>query len=108
MFEKGKSGNPNGRPKKGSAWADIYNEILDSSIITMTLEIDGQIIQRSLKVQDNKTMRYALGVKLLEEGLTGNVQAIKEMSDRTEGKPRDKVQISDDDNNKTFTVVFND
>jgi len=116
MFEKGTSGNPNGRPKKGRAWADVYDTVLDSTSITVTVNVNGEIQQHCIKgeveeedgAKKQVSMRYLLGVKLLEEGLSGNVNAIKELADRTEGRPRDKVEITEEENSKTFTVTFND
>jgi len=105
LFKKGESGNPSGRPKKGYAWADVYNNILE---INLSLKFNGEKRQIDISSEPKQKMRYILGLSLLEQGLLGNVKAIQELADRTEGKPRDKVEITDEENNRTFTVTFDD
>ena len=85
-FKPGVSGNPRGRPKKGDAWADVANEILGakSVILTITSE-DGKTKELSLGC--NKTLRHAVIFAQVNAALNGNIQAAKELADRTEGRP---------------------
>jgi hypothetical protein len=80
-FEKGKSGNPEKQWKKGQsgnlngrrgAARDILNKILDTEV-------------------DEKTKREMLLNKLVSMANRGNLAAIKEVLDRTEGKSTEFV-----------------
>lgn len=84
QFKKGQSGNPKGRPKKGSAIADILNEIGKE-----TIEVDGRKI----------TKREAVMKKVYAEAIKGNNWAVQFIADRTEGKAIDRIILpySDDE-----------
>ena len=69
QWKKGQTGNPNGR--RGAA-RDILNKILDSEV-------------------DDKTEREMLLNKLVNMANRGNLAAIKEVLDRTEGKSTEYV-----------------
>ena len=100
-WKPGQSGNPNGRPPKGDAWSDIYNEILDSKEIDLeitNINDKGEEKTKKINLTSKRKMRYALGVALLKEGLKGNVTAIKELSDRTVGRAVQKVNINEVEN----------
>ena len=95
LWLPGKSANPDGRPKKGNAWADVYNSILDSNEISLTL-INGDDTEEINIKSPKNTIRYALGVALAKEALAGNINAIKELSDRTVGKAPQTLTVKDD------------
>ena len=69
MWKKGQSGNPNGRR---NAAKDILNKLLDSEM-------------------DDRSQREALLSKLLQMGMRGDLGAIKEVLDRTEGKSKEHI-----------------
>jgi phage I-like protein len=66
-FQKGQSGNPKGRPKKGTAMADALRTVLNKS-------------------KDGKQNKRALAEKVVEMALSGNTEAIKLVFDRMDGK----------------------
>ena len=77
-FEKGKSGNPKTQWKKGqsgnpngrrNAAKDILNELLETEI-------------------EDRTQKERLLSKLIQMGMRGDLGAIKEVLDRTEGKSK--------------------
>ena len=68
-WKKGESGNPNGRR---NAAKDILNKLLDSEI-------------------DDRSQREALLSKLLQMGMRGDLGAIREVLDRTEGKSKEHI-----------------
>lgn len=77
-FKKGQSGNPAGRPKKGSAIADILNDIGNETIVIK----DGKEI----------TKRQAVLYKVYEHAVKGESWAVNFIADRTEGKALERVQ----------------
>lgn len=74
-FQKGVSGNPSGRPP----------------------DVMGQAIRKVLAEKDPATKKKnaeALARKLFQMGMAGNVEAIKELNNRSDGKVKDKVELS--------------
>ena len=105
-WKKGKSGNPNGRPKKGEAWADVANELLISKEIDITMKMPNGKVKR-LNLESDRSFRHAVIVGMIKEAMNGNVQAARELADRTEGKPKQEREIT----NKTEPIqvmVIND
>ena len=70
QFKPGNKANPNGRR---SAAKDILNKLLDTSA-------------------DKKTRREQLMDKLILMAERGNLNAIKEVMDRTEGRSREYIE----------------
>ena len=68
-WKKGESGNPNGRR---NAAKDILNQLLDVEI-------------------DDRTQREQLMLKLIQMGMRGDLGAIREVLDRTEGKSKEHI-----------------
>jgi hypothetical protein len=79
-FSKGKSGNPGGRRKE--------KQFLDA----LSMEI---------AATDGRSLR-AIASKLLEMAVSGDMQAIKEVADRLDGKPAQTVDATIEDN-RTIT-----
>lgn len=85
-FEKGKSGNPNGRPKKGYSIAAALRDAMAE-----TLEIpnpDGT--KRSV------TKAEFLSMKLFQMASSGDMAAIKMCLDRVDGLPKQEIEMSGD------------
>ncbi len=85
-FEKGKSGNPSGRPP---------------SLFKGALE-------RALKQTDPKKKTTALNriaAAMVREAEAGNVQAFKEIADRTDGKAPQSVELTGEGGGPVQTVV---
>ena len=92
-WKPGESGHPNGRPKKGEAWADVANELLNSKEIDITMKMaDGKV--KRLSLESDKSFRHAVIVGMIKEAMNGNVQAAKELADRTEGKSKERREVT--------------
>jgi hypothetical protein len=78
QFVKGnQEGNRQGRPKKGHAIADMLNEIGDSIV-------------------EDKTRREKILEKVYKMAEDGDLNAIKFIADRTEGRPQEFHQLTTD------------
>lgn len=81
-FEKGKSGNPGGRPKE--------KPFLDA--LTMELKARGD---------DHKALRQIAG-KLVDRAIKGDMAAALAIADRLDGKPAQAIENAD---GEAFNVV---
>lgn len=77
-FPKGTSGNPNGRPPKGSTWNDMINEYLE-----MTVVVDKKRIS-------NKELITRV---LMDRARKGDLKFIETIMDRVMGKPVQKMEV---------------
>jgi hypothetical protein len=85
-FQKGVSGNPNGRPRKGETFAEALERESEELINNGTL-----------------SKRDALAKVLYQEASKGNLKAIEMIMDRIDGKPRQTV----DQTNKNVSININ-
>ena len=92
----GETHNPYGRPKLEKTFSHIAREMLKSKVIdiTYTFPKDGVMRTSKMHMESDKTMNHSLAAVLIKEGMAGNVKAIQEIIDRTEGKPNQKVDIT--------------
>ncbi len=75
-FKKGETGNKNGRPKI-TKLTDALREQLAEIAPDAPEETQAEVIARAL----------------IREAISGNVQAIREIADRTEGKPKQAIDL---------------
>lgn len=87
LWTKGKSGNPKGRPPKERSVTNCIREILEQT------EFQGQTINGGRKVA------WAIAEALVKGALQGDIQFIKEIIDRIEGKPIQVLASSEDEMN---------
>lgn len=73
-FPKGVSGNPKGRPPKSWSWAELYEDAVE--------ELDEKGIP----------IKKTISRKLASLAARGDVSAIKELTNRTDGMPVAKVE----------------
>ena len=105
-WKKGVSGNPKGRPKKGEAWADVANDLLDSKEIDITMKTsDGKT--KRLNLGADKSFRHAVIIGQISAAINGNVQAARELADRTEGKAKETREVTNK-NEPIQVMVIND
>ena len=66
QFQKGKSGNPGGRPRKPTSFAAAVRAVGDRTLLTT---LDG--------VPTRVDVLTAMATNLMKKGLEGNIQAVK-------------------------------
>lgn len=76
-FKPGESGNPAGRPKGTKNMSTILKEMLE-----LEIEVDGVKI----------TQKDAIIKKLIQKSTAGELSAIQEIFDRTEGKAKQEIK----------------
>lgn len=90
----GKTANPNGRPKKEHCFTDIARQLLGSKKINIEYtftQVNGTEKTAKFCMESDRPIYHGLVCALIKEGMGGNVQAIKELIDRTEGKARESI-----------------
>jgi hypothetical protein len=109
-FLPGISGNPNGRPKKEKAFSEIARNLLASNKIDIeyTFPSGGTMKTAKVHLESTKTIYHGLVAALVKEGMEGNVQAIKELIDRTEGKAHESVAMTFNDETPTPPIPLAD
>ena len=78
-FKKGQSGNPHGRPKKEYCLTDILKD--QGNVEDVSTE-EGKI-----------SRKQAIAQKLWSMAMDGDVQALKYVYDRIDGKPKESVNL---------------
>jgi hypothetical protein len=89
-FERGQSGNPKGRPRKGKSLTEALEKVLKQ------------------KRQDGRKNYDALATTLIELALQDkNIQALRYIYDRVDGKPRETVELENGVLENKLLEVFN-
>lgn len=87
LFKKGQSGNPAGRPKGLLNWRNTIKEAAMKEI---------EFIEKSTGKKVTKTLNQIIAEKLVEKARQGDIQAIKEYGDRTDGKAHQSINLEGD------------
>ena len=88
-FPKGVSGNPNGRPK-----------------LTKLTEALREQLAEAMPLAPERTVAEAIARALIKEAISGNVQAIREIADRTEGRSPVTLDVGNKDG-EPLLITFN-
>ena len=86
----GYTANPNGRPKKGFALADLFRKIGDETIYVNITELDKD--GNEVTHVEKMTRREATARAQYISAQGGNLQAQAFIAERTEGKVPDKLE----------------
>ena len=81
QFKPGISGNPNGRPKKEYCLTDILKD-------------QGNLIDEEDDKGKPISRKEAIGIKLWEKALGGDVILLKYLYDRIDGKPLQTIEAN--------------
>lgn len=77
-FKPGQSGNPKGRPKS----------------VTLSEALRLELAKANPKGDGDETYAETIASVLVKNAATGNILAAKEIADRTEGKPKQAVDMN--------------
>jgi hypothetical protein len=80
--------NRKGRPPAGWSWADVIREVMER-----------------VDPQSKKAYKTALAEALFKAAQGGDVQALKEIGDRMDGRPMQKTEISGKDGEAVMIVL---
>lgn len=94
-FLPGWKGGP-GRPKGSKCLSTELAKLLDVEVPLKDKET-GEIIRDKDGLPITKTTRIALSESIIRSALKGNVNAWREIADRTEGKAVQKMELSGND-----------
>jgi len=95
-FPKGKSGNPNGRPKGTKNRTTLVRELLE-----MESTFNNPLTEQSEKLSYAEQIIIAQ----IAEARKGNVQAFKELMDSAYGKIKDVHQFEETEKETEFVVT---
>ena len=82
-FKEGESGNPNGRPKGTKNLSTILKAMLEEDVEVV---IDGK--------KERRQFQEVIIRKLLKKANDGEIRAIIEIFDRTEGKAKQEIDLT--------------
>lgn len=91
-FRRGQSGNPNGRPKGSRNVSTALTEML--SAVAPDVVRKAEFVKSFARSRKKATIADAVAMRIVYEGVVnGQSWALKEICDRTEGKPRQSVKF---------------
>ena len=99
LFEKGQSGNPDGRPPGSLSFKSIAEKLLDGKI---TIEQAGQKVQITRK---EKMILNIINDAVNDEDPNTRLKALAYLMDRTEGKVPDRLEHSGESLTPTIITV---
>ena len=93
QFKPGQTGNPNGRPRRPvSDLLQRYGQARTSAVTVELTYPDRTAEQETFSSETTDSVFAAIAVTLLAKAVAGDIQAIREILYRTEGKPKDSTQ----------------
>ena len=96
-FVKGESGNPKGRPKKGTTWKETITRLTNQARID---EVDPK--------RQKKRVKELIIKKQIELALAGDKHATKFLAEREEGMPRQSIDYTEHELDDVVEIGFKD
>jgi hypothetical protein len=87
-FNPGESGNQQGRPKRTKITEALLSKLSETA------------------PEGEETVAERVAQMLINEALNGNVQAIREIADRTEGRPRQAIDHNNENERERKTRMY--
>ena len=91
-FVKGESGNPNGRPKGNRTLSGSLKELLKADKIKLEYTVNGHKKKMEMNMGSKSNFACGIAARLVMLGMEGSLPAIKEIFDRSEGKPLQAIE----------------
>jgi hypothetical protein len=89
-FERGQSGNPKGRPRKGKSLTEALEKALKQ------------------KREDGRKTYDVLAATLIELAIQDkNIQALRYIYDRTDGKPTESIELTNNAVDQKLREIMN-
>ena len=95
QFKKGHTGNPNGRPI--TSISSILKKLGEAKEIAFEVTVtdkNGNVKTEKGNIKSKKTINELVSVQLLKKAVSGDLKAIDMVLDRTEGKPKQSVDLT--------------
>lgn len=107
-FKPGQCGNPKGRPPNALRLTTAYREILDQVVPEeLRLSLIPPRLRSKIELKKGTTFKELLALRAILEGAKGNIAALKEIADRDEGKPKQRIELVGDQGNEIkIRVVY--
>ncbi|GAB4042622.1 DUF5681 domain-containing protein [Spirosoma litoris] len=108
QFPPGHSGNPNGRPKGHiTTFLQEFGNS-DELVFTITKTSNGTKSESTARLSTNgtQTINQAIAARLLQMALAGDIKAIKEILNRTEGRVPQPLNIGGQSANPMRVVTY--
>lgn len=93
-FKPGQSGNPNGRPPRDWSWKELLEQAAEEEI---------EMKNKLGAVTGKMKLKEVVTKKLWSMAAKGDIQAVKEIFDRMDGKPEQSVAVDG-----TMEIIFHD
>lgn len=108
LWKTGESGNPKGRKKGVLFFSEVARNLLQAKKIDITYSFpkDGAMIRSHMHMESTHSIAHSLVAALIKEGMGGNVQAIRELIDRTQGKSVESIDMTTG-GEKMNSIIYN-
>ncbi|GAB3889939.1 hypothetical protein GCM10028803_00490 [Larkinella knui] len=106
-FQPGQSGNPGGRPVGHiTTFLKEFGNASDIEFTIIKTDVEGTVKKSSSKLStgDRQTINQAIAARLLQLALNGDLKAIKEVLNRTEGRVPQPINLGGQKDNPLLTA----